>query len=147
MTPTRVRRLGVAGLIVVGVSTAVALMLNAFQSNLLYFVTPAQVSAGEAPVSEDFRIGGLVAQGSVQRPDDETLTIEFEVTDTVNSIPVRYVGILPDLFREGQGVVARGRLDSQGVFEAKEVLAKHDENYMPPEVADALAAAKTLQNN
>jgi len=147
MTPTRVRRLCAAGLIIAGVSASVALMLNAFQSNLLYFITPAQITAGEAPAAEDFRVGGLVAQGSVHRPDEETLTIEFEITDTVNSIPVRYVGILPDLFREGQGVVAKGRLDSQGVFEAKEVLAKHDENYMPPEVADAIAAAKTLQNN
>ena len=144
MTPRRARRLGMAGLIVVGVSAAIALTLNAFQSNLLYFISPSEVSAGEAPVGKDFRIGGLVVDGSVDRPGDDLL-VTFAVTDTVETVQVHYSGILPDLFRDGQGVVAKGRLNSEGVFIAKEVLAKHDENYMPPEVADALKAAKTLQ--
>lgn len=133
-----------AGLIVVGVSVALALALNAFQSNLLYFISPSEVNAGNAPVGRDFRIGGLVVEGSVDRPGNDLMVV-FEVTDTVETVPVRYSGILPDLFRDGQGVVAKGKLDDQGVFIAKEVLAKHDENYMPPEVADALEAAKTLQ--
>ncbi len=145
LTPTRKKRLAAVALIVTGVSASIALMLNAFQSNLLYFVTPAEVIAGAVAPGEDFRIGGLVAEGSIVRPDEQTLAIDFVITDTVNAIPVRYVGILPDLFREGQGVVAKGSLDGKGVFQAQEVLAKHDENYMPPEVAEALEAAKTLQ--
>ena len=145
MTPRRARRLGMAGLIVVGVSIALALTLNAFQSNLLYFISPSEVNAGGAPVGKDFRIGGLVVEGSVSRPSNDMLVV-FEVTDTQETVPVRFSGILPDLFRDGQGIVAKGQLDTQGVFVAKEVLAKHDENYMPPEVADALEAAKTLQS-
>ncbi len=133
-----------AGLIVVGVSIAIALTLNAFQSNLLYFISPSEVVAGGAPVDKEFRIGGIVVEGSVDRPGEDML-VTFEVTDTVKTVPVRYSGILPDLFRDGQGIVAKGRLDTQGIFVAREVLAKHDENYMPPEVADALEAAKTLQ--
>ena len=133
-----------AGLIVVGVSIALALTLNAFQSNLLYFISPSEVVAGGAPIGKEFRIGGIVVEGSVIRPGEDMM-VTFEVTDTVETVPVRYSGILPDLFRDGQGVVAKGRLDTQGIFIAKEVLAKHDENYMPPEVADALEAAKTLQ--
>ena len=133
-----------AGLIVVGVSIALALTLNAFQSNLLYFISPSEVVAGGAPVDKEFRIGGIVVEGSVDRPGEDML-VTFEVTDTVETVPVRYSGILPDLFRDGQGIVAKGRLDIQGTFVAREVLAKHDENYMPPEVADALEAAKTLQ--
>ena len=144
MTPRRARRLGMAGLIVVGVSITLALVLNAFQNNLLYFFTPSQVKASEAPLGKTFRIGGMVVEGSVTRPADD-LTVQFEVTDTVQTVLVRFQGILPDLFRDGQGVVAKGRLNSEGVFEASEVLAKHDENYMPPEVADALKAAQTLQ--
>lgn len=133
-----------AGLIVVGVSIALALTLNAFQSNLLYFISPSEVVAGGAPIDKEFRIGGIVVEGSVVRPGNDML-VTFHVTDTVETVPVRFSGILPDLFRDGQGVVAKGRLDTQGIFIAKEVLAKHDENYMPPEVADALEAAKTLQ--
>ena len=140
MTPRQARRLGMAGLIVAGVSIAIALMLNAFQSNLLYFVSPSEVIAGEVPFGKTFRVGGLVVEGSVIRPDND-LTVNFEVTDTVNTVPVQYTGILPDLFRDGQGIVAKGRLNADGVFEASEVLAKHDENYMPPEVADALLEA------
>ncbi len=144
MTPRRARRLGMAGLIVVGVSIALALMLNAFQSNLLYFISPSEVKAGDAPIGKQIRIGGLVVEGSITRPGNDML-VKFKVTDTISTVPVQYTGILPDLFREGQGVVVRGRLDSQGNFQADEVLAKHDENYMPPEVADALKAAQTLQ--
>lgn len=144
MTPRRARRLGMAGLIVIGVSVAIALTLNAFQSNLLYFVSPSEVAAGEVPQGKLFRVGGLVVEGSVIRPSDGLL-VQFQVTDTVNTVPVQYTGILPDLFRDGQGIVAKGKLNPDGVFVASEVLAKHDENYMPPEVADALEAAKTLK--
>lgn len=133
-----------AGLILVGVSIALALTLNAFQSNLLFFISPSEVVAGSAPLDREFRIGGIVVEGSVDRPGEDML-VTFEVTDTVETVPVRYSGILPDLFRDGQGIVAKGTLDTQGIFVAREVLAKHDENYMPPEVADALEAAKTLQ--
>lgn len=144
MTPRRRRRLGMAGLIVVGVSVAIALTLNAFQSNLLYFVSPSEVVAGEVPQGKLFRVGGLVVEGSVNRPSDGLL-VQFQVTDTVNTVPIQFTGILPDLFRDGQGIVAKGKLNPDGIFVASEVLAKHDENYMPPEVADALEAAKTLK--
>lgn len=130
--------------IVLGMVTALVLVLNAFQSNLLYFVSPSEVKAGEVPLNKQFRVGGLVVEGSVNRPGNDILVV-FDVTDTVHSVRVRYSGILPDLFRDGQGVVVKGRLNSEGTFEASEVLAKHDENYMPPEVADALNAAKTLK--
>ena len=132
-----------AGLIIAGTSVALALALNAFQSNLLYFISPSEVNAGQAPTGKQFRVGGLVVQGSVIRPNND-LTVQFQVTDTLHSVPVQYTGILPDLFRDGQGVVVKGKLNANGVFEATEVLAKHDENYMPPEVADALQAAKTM---
>ena len=128
----------VSGLGVLGV--AAALVLNAFQSNLVFFLTPTQVAANEAPRDRPFRIGGLVEAGSVVREKD-ALTVRFKVTDTAKTIPVVYTGILPDLFREGKGVVAQGRLESDGTFRAAEVLAKHDENYMPPEAADALKKA------
>lgn len=141
MTPRR-KRLLLVGLVVLGVSAAVGLALTAFQRNLLYFFTPTQVAAGEAPSNYPFRIGGLVKQGSVHHEDDG-LTVRFVVTDGRDSVPVVYKGVLPDLFREGQGVVARGRLDGAGGFRAQEVLAKHDEKYMPPEVADALAKNKS----
>ncbi len=133
-----------AGFIVAGTAIALALALNAFQSNLLYFVTPSEVEAGQAPTGKLFRIGGLVVPNSVVRPGND-LTVRFEVTDTINSVSVQYTGILPDLFREEQGVVVKGRLNADGVFEASEVLAKHDENYMPPEVADALQGAQQAQ--
>jgi len=119
---------------------AAALVLNAFQSNLVFFFTPSQVVSHEAPQGRSFRIGGLVEAGSVVR-DKDALTVRFRVTDTAKTIPVTYTGILPDLFREGKGVVAQGKLGSDGVFHANEVLAKHDENYMPPEAADALKKA------
>lgn len=129
----------VAGLSVLGV--AIALVLNAFQSNLVFFFSPSQVAANEAPRDRNFRIGGLVQEGSVQR-DDKGLTIKFVVTDLAQTIPVTYTGLLPDLFREGKGVVAQGKLGADGVFRADQVLAKHDENYMPPEAAAALEQAR-----
>ena len=125
---------------VAGLGVATALVLNAFQSNLVFFFTPTQVAANEAPRDRAFRVGGLVEAGSVVR-DKDALTVRFRVTDTAKTIPVTYTGILPDLFREGKGVVAQGRIGSDGVFKASEVLAKHDENYMPPEAADALKKA------
>ena len=127
-----------AGIVVLGV--AAALVLNAFQSNLVFFFTPTQVVAQEAPHGRAFRIGGLVEQGSLTR-DTDSLTVRFRVTDTAKTIPVVYTGLLPDLFREGKGVVAQGKLGPDGTFRATEVLAKHDENYMPPEAKDALDRA------
>ncbi|MGH8119383.1 MAG: cytochrome c maturation protein CcmE [Gammaproteobacteria bacterium] len=126
--------------VVAGMGLATALALKAFQQNLLYFYSPAQVAKGEAPVNRPFRVGGLVVAGSVVR-DPESLTVKFVLTDTLQQITVEYDGILPDLFREGQGIVANGRMRSDGTFAAAEVLAKHDENYMPKEVADALKDA------
>jgi len=127
-----------SGLAVLGIATG--LVLNAFQSNLVFFLTPTQVAANEAPKDRAFRIGGLVEEGSVVREKD-ALTVRFKVTDTAKTIPVVFTGILPDLFREGKGVVAQGKLAADGTFRASEVLAKHDENYMPPEAADALKKA------
>ncbi len=123
---------------------SVFLVLNAFQSNLVFFFSPTQVVAKEAPIGKSFRIGGLVAEGSVQREDGST-TVHFAITDTAETIPVVYTGILPDLFREGKGVVAQGKISNEGVFLAEEVLAKHDENYMPPEAAEALEKAAKAQ--
>ena len=127
-----------AGVAAIGI--AVALVLNAFQSNLVFFFTPSQIVANEAPVGRNFRVGGMVLADSVYRGPDG-VTVNFVVTDTAQSIPVAYSGILPDLFREGKGVVAQGKLGSDGVFHAEQVLAKHDENYMPPEAADAVERA------
>jgi cytochrome c-type biogenesis protein CcmE len=131
---------------VVALGFAAVLVLNAFQSNLVFFFSPTQVVANEAPVGKSFRIGGLVEEGSVQREQDST-TVRFAITDTAETIQIVYTGILPDLFREGKGVVAQGKLDSSGVFKADEVLAKHDENYMPPEAALALEEAAKAQRN
>ena len=125
---------------VAGLGVATALVLNAFQSNLVFFFTPTQVAANEAPRDRPFRVGGMVQAGSVVR-DKDALTVRFNVTDTARTIPVVFTGILPDLFREGKGVVAQGRIGPDGIFKASEVLAKHDENYMPPEAADALKKA------
>jgi cytochrome c-type biogenesis protein CcmE len=127
------------GVLVLGVATA--LILNAFQSNLVFFFTPTQVVSGEAPKGRSFRIGGMVEDGSIVR-DKDGLTVHFIVTDTAKRVPVTYKGILPDLFKEGKGAVAQGQLSVDGTFVASEVLAKHDENYMPPEAAEALAKAK-----
>lgn len=136
MTPRRKRLLAVLG-IVAGVGAAAALAMLAFEDNLLYFYNPSQVLAGDAPDGRTFRIGGMVTAGSLERKDG-TLEVRFVVTDYRNSVPVRYEGLLPDLFREGQGVIAHGRMGEGGEFVADEVLAKHDENYMPPEVAESL---------
>lgn len=127
-----------------GLGIAAALILNAFQSNLVFFYSPTQVSNGEAPTDRAFRIGGLVEEGSVKR-QDTGLTVHFVVTDTAKTIPVVYTGILPDLFKEGKGVVAEGKLGADGVFASTQVLAKHDENYMPPEAAHALEQAAKAQ--
>ena len=128
-----------AGVLAVGV--AVALVLNAFQSNLVFFFSPSQVAAKEAPQGRAFRIGGLVEPGSLKR-DADSLTVRFRVTDTAQTISVVYTGLLPDLFKEGKGVVAQGTLQQDGSFRATEVLAKHDENYMPPEAKSAVEQAQ-----
>ena len=120
--------------------SAAALVLNAFQGNVVFFFSPSQVASGEAPVAKTFRIGGMVEKGSLKRLPDG-VTVQFVVTDTAKTIPVTYTGILPDLFKEGKGVVAQGRLSPDGSFRASEVLAKHDENYMPPEAAQAMSKA------
>ena len=124
-----------------GLGIAAALVLSAFQQNLVFFFSPSQVAAKEAPIGRTFRVGGLVQTGTVQRESDG-LTVRFVVTDTAQSIPVVYKGILPDLFKEGKGCVAQGKIGTDGVFYADQVLAKHDENYMPPEAGDALDKAK-----
>jgi len=136
----RHRRFAWIGMGLVALAGAAALVLNAFQSNLVFFFTPSQVIANEAPQSRAFRIGGLVEPGSLTR-DPNSLTVRFRVTDTAQTIPVTYTGLLPDLFKEGKGVVAQGRLGSDGAFHATEVLAKHDENYMPPEAKEAIEQA------
>jgi cytochrome c-type biogenesis protein CcmE len=139
MTPRRTRMLFVS-VVVAGVCAAAILAFNAIGENMLFFFSPTQIQAGEAPTGRKLRMGGLVVMNSVQR-EANGLTVGFKLTDQLHSIKVRYTGILPDLFREGQGVVVLGSLDSQQVFQAEEVLAKHDENYMPPEVAEALKIA------
>ena len=138
----RHKRLAAIGTGLAALAVATALVLMAFERNLVFFFTPSQVAANEAPQGRTFRIGGMVLAGSVKRSGVE---VEFVVTDTARSIPVVYRGALPDLFREGKGVVAQGQLGADGVFRAREVLAKHDENYMPPEAAHAVEKAqKTL---
>ena len=131
------RRLHILLLFMLGLGAATALTLMAFRDNLVFFYSPTEIVEKDAPPWRNMRIGGLVEVGSVQRPPGST-EVHFKVTDLQTSIPVIYKGALPDLFREGQGVVAQGQLSADGVFHAREVLAKHDENYMPPEVADAL---------
>ena len=133
-----------AGLAALGI--AAALVLNAFQSNLVFFFSPSQVLANEAPRGKAFRIGGMVEAGSLQRENDG-LTVHFRVTDTAQTIPVTYTGILPDLFKEGKGVVAQGKLEPGGEFRATEVLAKHDENYMPPDAKHAIEQAQKAQKS
>ena len=137
MNPKRKKRLIIVLSIVVGVGVAVGLTLYALSQNINLFYSPTQIATGEAPVNTRIRAGGMVVEGSVKR-DPNSLRVEFEVTDFAHKVKVNYSGILPDLFREGQGIVAQGELDSSGTLQANEVLAKHDENYMPPEVAEAL---------
>ena len=134
----RHKRFAIIGGLLSAVGIVVALVLNAFQSNLVFFYSPSQIAAHEAPTGRTFRVGGLVETGSVKV---EGVKVQFVITDTAKTVPVRYEGILPDLFKEGKGVVAQGQLQG-GVFVAREVLAKHDENYMPPEAAEALKRAQ-----
>ncbi len=134
----RGRRLAIILGALAALGVAAALVLNAFNSNLVFFYTPTQIANKEAPAGKTFRVGGLVQEGSVAR---EGVTVRFLVTDTAKAVPVSFHGVLPDLFKEGKGVVAQGQLGSDGVFVAREVLAKHDENYMPPEAAEALKQA------
>jgi cytochrome c-type biogenesis protein CcmE len=136
MTPARKKRLAIVAGILLGVAAATVVATQAFKDNLLYFYDPSQIAAGEAPTGKKFRIGGLVMPGTLQRTPG-SLEVAFDVTDNAHTMKVRYSGLLPDLFREGQGVIAHGRMQD-GVFVADEVLAKHDENYMPPEVAKSL---------
>ncbi|PPD47584.1 MAG: cytochrome c maturation protein CcmE [Methylobacter sp.] len=137
MKPIRRQRLILIILMVLGIGTAVGFALKSFNENLMYFFSTTDVLAGKAPKDTLFRLGGMVVKGSVQRPGDG-LTVHFKLTDFSKEVEVEYTGILPDLFREGQGIVANGKLDGRGVFVAEEVLAKHDENYMPPEVKASL---------
>ena len=141
MTP-RQKRMATVAAILVGVGIATTFALQAFNKNLLYYYSPTQIHAGEAPDARSIRVGGLVENGSVQR-EPGSLEVRFTLTDFNNTVGVSYTGVLPDLFREGQGVIAHGKLTEEGVFMADEVLAKHDENYMPPEVAETLHAPKT----
>jgi|TARA_B100001079_G_scaffold234889_1_gene216426 cytochrome c-type biogenesis protein CcmE len=143
VTPRRRQRFILAGLLVLGVAVSISLALIALNKNINLFFSPTQVAAGEAPLNSTFRLGGMVVPGSVRRPEDG-LIVAFDLTDTVQTVTVVYKGILPDLFRENQGIVAQGRLLTDGTFEAQQVLAKHDENYMPPEVADALEKARQM---
>lgn len=140
----RQQRMVLVALLVTGVATAVGFGINAFQQNLQYFFSPTDVVAKKSPHDRNFRLGGLVTVGSVQRQGDG-LTIAFSVTDTIETVDILYTGILPDLFSEGQGIVATGKMGPNGIFIAEEVLAKHDENYMPPEVAAALEKAKGVK--
>jgi cytochrome c-type biogenesis protein CcmE len=137
MTPARKKRLGLIVLMITGIAVGVGFALKSLDENIMFFFTPTEVAEGKAPHGRLFRIGGMVVNGSVSRPG-EGLTVQFGLTDNEKIVTVRYTGILPDLFREGQGIIANGELDQNGAFIAQEVLAKHDENYMPPEVAEAM---------
>ncbi len=135
MTPARKKRLGLVALMITGVGVGVYFALQALNENIMFFLTPTEVLEGKAPQNKLFRMGGMVVAGSVDRPGDG-LTVRFDLTDNERQVTVRYKGILPDLFREGQGIIANGQLDAEGDFIAEEVLAKHDEEYMPPELAE-----------
>ncbi len=139
----RQQRMIFVGLAILGVGAASTLAISALNSNISYFFSPSQVLAGEAPPDRVFRVGGLVTPGTIARQEDG-LTVRFDVTDNAETVTVAYTGILPDLFKEGQGVVTKGRMGSDGVFLAEEVLAKHDEEYMPPEVASTLQTAHAV---
>lgn len=141
MTPVRKQRLILILLMVAGVAIAVTFALKSFNENLMYFFSTTEVAEGKAPKEAKFRLGGMVVNGSINRPNKDIL-VRFDLTDYNKQVTVEYSGILPDLFREGQGIVANGRLNAKGVFVAEEVLAKHDENYMPPEVAESLKKPK-----
>lgn len=145
MKPQRRNRLSLILLMVAGVSVAAWFGLRSFNENLMFFFSTSDVVEGKAPKDHLFRLGGMVVKGSVQRPG-EGLTVKFMLTDMAKEVPVEYTGILPDLFREGQGIIANGKLAENGVFVAQEVLAKHDENYMPPEVAGSMKTAAGQSN-
>jgi len=145
MTPTRKRRLIGVLVIIIGVGIAAIVAMQALNENMLFFISPTDVEEQNLPAGKRFRLGGLVAAGSVARASD-SLAVAFVVTDGAKSVDVRFDGILPDLFREGQGIIAIGELSPDGHFEASDVLAKHDENYMPPEVADALEKAGHVES-
>jgi len=145
VNPVRKKRLFIVLVILAGVGIAVALALSALQQNINLFYTPSQIAAGEAPEGTRIRAGGLVEEGSVKRTND-SLSVAFRVTDGAQAITITYQGILPDLFREGQGIVALGRVNADGVLVADEVLAKHDENYMPPEVTQALEKSGMMKH-
>jgi len=144
MTPARKKRLGLILLMVVGVAVGVGLALKSLDQNIMFFFTPSEVISGKAPRNKLFRMGGMVVEGSVNRPGDG-LTVKFDLTDNEQRITVQYAGILPDLFREGQGIIANGKLNESGEFVAEEVLAKHDENYMPPELAGMQSKQENTQ--
>jgi cytochrome c-type biogenesis protein CcmE len=144
MTPTRKKRLMAVILILLGVSIASAFMLTAFKENILFFKSPSEILAGDYPKARNFRVGGMVKEGSIVK-STTSLEVEFEVTDYEKDVTVKYTGLLPDLFREDQGMIAIGRLDSEGIFQAEEILAKHDEKYMPPEVASLMKDKKKYQ--
>jgi cytochrome c-type biogenesis protein CcmE len=137
MTPARKKRLALIGLMVAGIAVGLTFALKALDENIMFFFTPSEVAQGKAPKNKLFRMGGMVVNGSVSRPGDG-LTAQFDLSDNEHQVTVRYTGILPDLFREGQGIIANGEIGDDGVFIAQEVLAKHDENYMPPEIAEAM---------
>jgi len=146
MSPVRKKRLYMVLLLVAGVGIATFLILQAFNQNMMFFFSTTEVKQGKAPQDRAFRLGGLVVEGSVKR-DSQSLKVTFDLTDSLTPVTVEYTGILPDLFREGQGIIAKGQLNNANIFVASEVLAKHDENYMPPEVADSLAKAKQSEVN
>jgi len=144
MSPVRKQRMYLVLLLVSAVSIATFFIIQAFNQNMMFFYSTTEVQEGKAHADREFRIGGLVTNGSVKRADD-SLLVSFELTDSQTPVQIEYTGILPDLFREGQGIIAKGQLNSEGVFVAKEVLAKHDENYMPPEVAASIQHAQNQQ--
>lgn len=146
MTPARKKRLALIVLMLVGISVGLAFALKALDENIMFFFTPSEVATDKAPANQLFRMGGMVVTGSVKRPGDG-LTVLFDLTDNNQQVTVQYTGILPDLFREGQGIIANGTISDEGIFVAQEVLAKHDENYMPPEVAEAMKKSATEQYN
>ena len=143
MTPARKTRLALIVLMVTGIAIGVGFALKSLDENIMFFFTPSEVAKGKAPRDRLFRVGGMVVNGSVSRPGNG-LTVQFDLTDNTSNLTVRYTGILPDLFREGQGIIANGKLGEDGAFVAQQVLAKHDENYMPPEIAEAMT--KTSEN-
>ena len=144
MTPARKKRLALIALMIGGVAIGVGLALKSLDENIMFFFTPTEVMAGKAPTNKLFRMGGMVVDGSVSRPGDG-LTVKFDLRDNEQKVTVRFAGILPDLFREGQGIIANGKLNESGEFVAQEVLAKHDENYMPPELAGMGMKGETQQ--